>query len=215
MEAAIVDNTPEEKRARETIEKLEMITMEAQDNLLRGKISQAVQANKSRELTFPFEIGGCARLSTLHRRHEYKKAGELRIAKFMPRFDGPYTIVETDAEHSTVTLDLPNTPNAFPTFHTSVVLPYIKNDATLFPGREFDMPAPITTEDGEEEYYVRDIVDERKRGRSYQYLVRWVGYGPEEDRWIAGSELDDTEALDIWLAKMKGGQNSLSISASR
>ena len=162
LEAAIVDNTPEEKCARETIEKLKMITMEAQDNLLRAKISQAMQANKSRELTFPFEIGGCARLSTLHRRHEYKKVGELRIAKFMLRFDGPYTIVEMDAEHSMVTLDLPNMPNAFPTFHTSVILPYIENDATLFPGWEFDTPTPITTEDGEEEYYVRDIVDERK-----------------------------------------------------
>ena len=215
LEPATIDTTPKEKRARETISKLEIIMMEAQDNLLRAKISQAMQANKSRGLTFPFKVGERAHLSTLHRRHEYKKAGELRVAKFMPRYDGPYTIIETDNEHSTVTLDLPNTPNAFLTYHSSVVLPYIENDAALFLGREFSKPPPITTEDGDEEYYVRDIVDERKRGRGYQYLVRWVGYGPEEDRWIAGSELNDTEALDIWLAKMKGGRLSLSTLASR
>ena len=91
---------------------------------------------------------------------------------------------------------------------------YIKNDATLFPGKEFSKPDPITTEDGNKEYYVRDIVDEHKRGRGYQYLVRWVGYGLEEDHWISGSELNDTEALDIWLAKARGGKLSLSTSAS-
>ena len=215
LEPATADITPEEERTQKTISKLEVIMMEAQDNLLHAKISQAMQANKSRGLTFPFKVGERARLSTLHRRHEYKKVGELRVAKFMPRYDGPYTIIETDNEHSTVTLDLPNTPNAFPTYHSSVVLPYVENDTTLFPGREFSRPPPVMTEDNDEEYYVRDIVDERKRGRGYQYLVRWVGYGPEEDRWIAGSELNDTEALDIWLAKTKGGKLSLSTSASR
>ena len=74
---------------------------------------------------------------------------------------------------------------------------------------------PIQNDEGNKEYYVRDIIDERKRGRGYQYLVRWVGYGPEEDRWIAGSELKDTEALNVWLAKAKGEGPSLSTSASR
>ena len=132
----------------------------------------------------------------------------------MPRYDGPYMIIDTDNKHSTVTVDLPNAPNIFPTYHSSVVLPYIENDATLFPGREFSKPDPITTEDGDKEYYVCDIIDECKQGHGYQYLVRWVGYGPEEDRWISGSELNDTEALDIWLAKARGGKLSLSTSAS-
>lgn len=39
------------------IRRLEMDVLEAQDNLLRAKISQAVQANKHRTLTFPFTIG--------------------------------------------------------------------------------------------------------------------------------------------------------------
>jgi len=194
---------------------MEIITKEAQDNLLRAKISQAAQANKHRSLTFPFEVGNRVRLSTLHRRHEYKKAGELRVAKFMPRYDGPYTMIDVDRENSTVTLDLPNSPNLFPTFHTSVVVPYVENDADLFPGREFEKPAPVQMQDGTEEYYVRDIIEERRRGRGFQYLVRWVGYGPEEDRWIAGSELKDTEALDVWLAKAKGNPSSPSSVASR
>ena len=78
----------------------------------------------------------------------------------MPQFDRPYTIVDIDEENSTVTLDLPNSPNIFPTFHTSVVVPYVENDVTLFPGHEFSKPAPITTEEGTEEYFIRDIIDE-------------------------------------------------------
>lgn len=45
---------------------------EAQDNLLKAKISQAQQANKHCIGIFPFEVGQRVWLSTLHRRWEYK-----------------------------------------------------------------------------------------------------------------------------------------------
>jgi hypothetical protein len=61
---------------------------EAQDNLLHAKISQSLEANKHCSLTFPFTIGSCVRLTTLHRRNEYKAEGEKYVAKFMPRYDG-------------------------------------------------------------------------------------------------------------------------------
>jgi len=112
----------------------------------------------------------------------------------MPHYDGPYTIVNVDECNSTVTLDLPNSPNIFPTFHTSVVVPYVENDVTLFPNREFTKPPPITMEDGSKEYYIHDIIDERRCRRGYRYLVRWIGYGPEEDRWLSGADVKDTEA---------------------
>jgi len=200
-----IDTTPEAERAWKVIRDLEIIAMEAQDNLLRAKISQAAQANKSRTLTFPFAIGGRVHLSTLNRRQEYKKAGEKRVAKFMPRFDGPYTIININEEDSTVTLDLPNSLNIVPTFHTKYIIPYVENDPSLFPGRKFSKPAPVIMEDGTEEYLVRDIIDEKRCGHGCRYLVRWVGYGPEEDRWLSGTDLKDTEALDVWLAKSRTG----------
>jgi len=52
------DPGPEAERSFALIRKLEQMSMEAQDNLLRAKISQAAHANKSRTLTFPFAIGG-------------------------------------------------------------------------------------------------------------------------------------------------------------
>ena len=50
-----------------------------------------------------------------------------------------------------VTLDLPNLPNIFLTFHNSEVAPYIENDATLFSNQEFSRPLAVTMEDGSEE----------------------------------------------------------------
>ena len=156
------DYTPEEEHGHEIVKCMEALTAEAQDNLLCTKISRAVQVNKSHTLTFPFTVGAHVVLSTLHQRHEYKKAGDLRIAKFMPRYDGPYMTIDVDKEHLTATLDLPNLPNSFPTFHTSILQPYVENDASLFPGHEFGKPAPIQNDKGDKEYYVCDIIDERK-----------------------------------------------------
>ena len=107
----------------------------------------------------------------LHRHHEYQGSGEKHVAKFMPQYDGPYTIIDIDEGDSTVTLDLPNLPNIFPTFHTSEVAPYIENNTTLFPNREFSRPPAVTMKDGSEEYFIRDIIDERRCSRGYRYLV--------------------------------------------
>lgn len=90
------------------IKDLEVLAMEAQDNLLKAKIAQASQSNKYCSLTFLFEVGGQVKLSTLHQQDEFKKTGDKWTAKFMPHFDGPYTIIDIDDDHSTITLDLLN-----------------------------------------------------------------------------------------------------------
>jgi len=48
------------------IRKLETDVFEAQDNLLKAKLLQAVHMSKHRTLTFPFTVGSCVWLSTLH-----------------------------------------------------------------------------------------------------------------------------------------------------
>ena len=118
----------------------------------------------------------------------------------MPRYDGPYTIVDTDEQHLTVTIELPNAPNVFPTFHTSEVLPFIESDTSLFPSCKFEEPPAILNPEGEEEFFIDKILDQRRRGRGYQYLVRWRGYGQQHDQWLPGSELQECTALDNWLA---------------
>jgi hypothetical protein len=146
--------------------------------LLTANISQAEQANKTCRPDHDIKIGDRVKLSTAHRHIEYLKMGEKRVAQYMCRFDGPYTVTATHPECSTYTLSLPNQPNVFPVFHSSEIEPYVENDDKLFPGRKLAEPAPIINDNGDEEWFIDEIIDERPRGRGKQYLVTFSGYGP-------------------------------------
>ena len=115
----------------------------------------------------------------------------------MPRYDGPYQIIDVHQDASTVTLEMPNAPNLFPTFHTSNVKPWFPNDDNKYPSRTLEQPGPIDV-NGSEEFLVDSIIDHKKIGRGYRYLVHFKGYGPENDRWITGKELENNEALEIY-----------------
>jgi len=188
--------------AGRVIEQLRVDTMEAQDSLLQSKISQAHQMNKGRAPDFNLKAGDRVWLTTKNRRREYMQKGKGRVAKFVPRFDGPYTIETAHPELSTYTLIIPNAkPTTCRTFHSSQMKPWTANDDELFPSRASQPPGPIITEDGLEEYFIDSIIDEKRCGRGWRYLVRWVGFGPEHDEWKSGTEVDDCEALDRWLDK--------------
>ncbi len=171
---------------------------EARDNLLVAKVSQAFQANKHRGEEPSFKIGDFMMLNTANRRREYREKADGRTAKLMPRFDGKYEVVAAFPEASVYSINMPNAPLTYTTFHASELRPYHANDPVLFPSRELAQPGPVVTPDGEVEWLVESIVDERKRGRGRQYLVRFAGYGPDHDQWIARTELLHNEALDRW-----------------
>jgi len=50
-------------------------------------------------------------------------------------------------------------------------------------------PGPIDME-GEPEYEVEEVVSSRKHGRGIQYLIKWKGYGNEENTWEARSNME-------------------------
>jgi hypothetical protein len=185
-----------EKTAMAIIKQLNDDVAEARDNLLLTKITQTHHANVSRGPDPGYKVNDLVMLNTKHRRHEYKKKGDKRTAKFFPRWDGPFRIIKTHNEASTYTLDLPS--NVYPVFHSSELKPHVANDANLFPTREYERPGPVTTAEGFKEHVIQEIVDSRRRGRGWQFLVRWVGYGPEDDEWLPAIELQDCEALDNW-----------------
>ena len=186
--------------ARTVVEQLLPLELEAKDNLLTAKIDQADLKNRHRRTDFPFRAGDRVLLSTANRRREYKTDNSLRVAKFMPRFDGPYSVISTNEKHSTVTLDLPHSPNMFPVFHTSEIIPFRENNGTLFPDRTLTPPEPLLI-NGEQEFFIDKIVDEKRKNKQTLYRVRWQGEGPEGDKWLPACELEDCQALDVWLKR--------------
>ena len=153
------------------IERVQTDVAEAKDNLLLAKIFQAHHDNIHRSLEPPFQIGDKVMLSILHCHQEFKKKGEKQAAKFFPHYDSPYNIIDEHAATSNYTLELPNNPNTYPTYHALELKTFIPNDPILFPGRELSQPLPILTPDGLKEFLVQEILDSHCHGQGWQYLI--------------------------------------------
>jgi transposase InsO family protein len=110
--------------------------------------------------------------------------------KLMPRWIGPFPIQEVIGKKGAYRLTLPPHMRAHNVFNVVSLKPFHSDGRT-------QQPQPILV-DGEEEFVIDKIVDHRKRGRSYQYLVRWQGYGPENNTWEPQRALDDTEAFETY-----------------
>ena len=190
----------------ERIERIQADVAEAKDNLMLAKLFQADHANRRRAPEDVYKVNDLVMLSTANRRKEYASTGSGRSAKLFPRHDGPYRVTRAFPQTSTYQLGIPNAPsNACPTFHASQLKRYIQNDPALFPGRELARDGPVVLPDGQEEHVIERILDERRRGRGWQYLVRWKGYGPGDDEWMARREIEETVALDEWLRAREVG----------
>ena len=148
---------------REVIDRVHIDVTDTRDNLMLAKMTQAHHANNYRSDSFPYKVGDLVMLSTLNRHREYKNIEEQRVAKFMPRFDGPYLVMDTHADMSTMTLNIPSAPNVFPTFHTSLIKPFRQNDHDKYPSHTLEKPGPIEV-DSQLEYYMDCILDHKKVG---------------------------------------------------
>jgi hypothetical protein len=187
------------------IDQINTDVAEAKDNLMLAKIFQADHANRKHGPEGVYKENDLVMLSTANRRKDYAMAGSGRSAKLFPQRDRPYRIVKASPETSTYRLDIPNAPSNFCfTFHASQLKRYVTNDEDLFPGREFPRDGPVLLANGREEHVIEKIVDERRRGRGWQYLARWKGYGTGDDEWLSRREVEETIALDEWLRRSNG-----------
>jgi hypothetical protein len=78
-----------------------------------------------------------------------------------------------------------------PVFHVSLLCGHPTDKF----GRKPIPPLLVVTLEGEEEYEVERILNSRKVGRQLQYLIRWKGYGPEEDTWQLKADVPNAPKL--------------------
>jgi hypothetical protein len=88
-------------------------------------------------------------------------------------------------------LDLPVGTNAHPVFHSSLLKAY-KPDST----GERSTPVPeAVSVDGQVEYIVEAVLDERVRRGKREYLVHWAGYHANDSTWEPAINVQGSEAL--------------------
>jgi len=110
--------------------------------------------------------------------------------KLMSKFTGPY-VIEKVISPVVYKLKLPSALSRIhPVFHVSLLLPWRADDE--FPDHRPAAPPPPVYEN-DDQYYVEALLDKRVttvgRRSVVQYLVRWKGYGADDDQWVAASNI--------------------------
>jgi len=178
-------------QALEFIKTIKECFVDAQDALLAAKIDQAHHANTLQSPETHYEVGQWVLLSTvLNWRHDYMQAKDGRTVKFMPHYNGSYKVIQAFSDSSNYTLKLLTSSKVHSTFHVSLLKSFQPNNTSGL----------VLTDAGNEEYVIKKIVDQQRRGGRMQYLVHWLGYDKQDDLWKWQDKLEECEALDIWLA---------------
>lgn len=131
------------------------------------------------------------------------------VLKFMPKFVGPYTIVRRISK-TAYQLQLPASLKVHNVFHISLLRPYKEGSTKPIP------PMPVEIE-GEPEYTIETILAHRLKGHKRQYLIRWAGYGPDEDLWepennlTADYKIFNTKLQEYWLGQRPSDRKTAAV----
>lgn len=164
----------------------------AKQNLLAAQSRYKSFADlKRREVTF--KVGDKVMLST--KNVTLKTTG---VRKLLPRWIGPFKVVKV-VNPVAYKLELPPSLRIHPVFHVSLLKVYHEG------GRVQPPPPPEADEEGEI-YEVEAILAHREVGprkrKKTQYLIKWLGYGPEHNTWEPEENVQGSPRLlrEYWRA---------------
>ncbi|QRW26175.1 Retrotransposable element Tf2 protein [Rhizoctonia solani] len=97
--------------------------------------------------------------------------------KLDPKRLGPFEVTEKVSSHA-YRLKLPESLKIHDVFYVGLLSKTHKS-----PGQPFPKQPPPETIEGEEEYKVEQIIDSKRQRGKWFYLIKWKGYGPEDNSW--------------------------------
>lgn len=174
--------TTAEDQANRIAREMKEVVNFLKEEMFRAQRIQEESANKNRTPAPRYRLGDKVFLST---RHILTKRPS---KKFDWKHIGPYSIKRIVNPY-TYELELPRSMKIHPVFHVSLLSPEAGNP---LPGQQQAPPPPVEIE-GEEEWEVEDILNSRRRGGKFEYLVRYTGY--DEAYWQPLSDLE--HSLDM------------------
>ena len=173
----------------QAISNLEM----AHDAIIETHVSQTYHANKRHR-----PDGSMADVDKVYLSTENLSLPKSRTRKLMPKFIGPYKVLDSHPGESRYTLDLPSELKArriHPTFHVSCLQPFVKNDDKLFPRREVRVYYDFSDAE-DEEWLVDDILAHRWKENRISFLLQW---NLSDTTWEPYAECKELAALDRYL----------------
>ncbi|GJE91950.1 chromo domain-containing protein [Phanerochaete sordida] len=186
--------------AKAFVERAVLNLCAAHDAIIDSRIHQTHHANRHRRdenldrgQEDPLQVGDKVYLST-----ENLSLPQRRARKLVPKFIGPYTILESDPTTSSYTLQLPpdlSSRGIHPKFHVSKLRRHYANDDLLFPHRETQVYYDMG-ELEDKEWLVEEINGHRWIGKKIEFQVKW-NYG--DTTWEPYDSCKDLEALDNYL----------------
>jgi hypothetical protein len=165
-------------------EKMETLFRNREEALAAHELARSRMIDRRKSTFVPFKKGDKVWLDSRNLKTIYHK-------KMKPKREGPFPITEVLGP-VTYRLKLPASWRIHNVFHAALLRPYKENEVY---GKNFTEPPPELVE-GEEVYEVETILNHRKRGRGYQYFVKWRGYPISDASWEPEHSFsDDGDAL--------------------
>jgi Chromo (CHRromatin Organisation MOdifier) domain len=150
---------------------MKQLTSDREEALAVHELAKTRITNRKQSKFVPFKKNQKVWLDTRNLKMSHHK-------KITPKWEGPFKIDEVLGP-VTYRLKLSESWKIHNVFHATLLRPYIKNEVY---GNNYPRPLPELLE-GKEVYEVKTILKHQRRGRGYQYYVKWKGYPITEATW--------------------------------